>query len=79
MTGPVNRPLEQTASLASGAAARVATTAEETERQRRIKEMVDADIKNRRKAPGKAQTLLTSTLVPSSEVNNSLLTSAGMK
>ena len=48
----------------------------ELARQKKIQTMIESDIKQRRKSPGKAQTLLTSSLVPDGQNNNSLLTMA---
>lgn len=51
------------------------TATQEASRQQKIKDRLSAEIGLRQKAPGKAQTLLTSTLTPNGVNNNSLLTS----
>lgn len=51
------------------------TATQEASRQQKIKDRLSAEIGLRQKAPGKAQTLLTSTLTPNGTNNNSLLTS----
>lgn len=48
-----------------------------TAKQERIKQQVEADINQRKKKPGKAQTLLTNSLVPNGENTNTLLTISG--
>jgi len=83
MSGPampnIPNPLAgSAANLAEKAAGSLPDPVEQARRER-IKSQLNEEIRLRSKAPGKAQTLLTSNLVPNEMNTKTLLTSAGGK